>query len=55
MSAELLSVFELNPQTIALSAIRENYADTEGDTTGDGCGESPPQGATTGCAFPGQL
>ncbi|MFD0501495.1 hypothetical protein [Streptomyces rhizosphaericus] len=20
-----------------------------GDTTGDGCGESPPQGATTGC------
>ncbi|WP_103502109.1 MULTISPECIES: hypothetical protein [Streptomyces] len=21
----------------------------EGDTTGDGCGESPPQGPTTGC------
>ncbi|MEU8827252.1 hypothetical protein [Streptomyces sp. NPDC048636] len=23
--------------------------DDEGDTTGDGCGESPPQGPTTGC------
>lgn len=21
----------------------------DGDTTGDGCGESPPQGPTTGC------
>ncbi|MDH6578589.1 hypothetical protein [Kitasatospora sp. MAP5-34] len=55
MSTELLTVFELNPQSTALSAIRENYADTEGDTTGDGCGQSPPQGATTGCLIPGQL
>lgn len=23
--------------------------DGDGDTTGDGCGESPPQGPTTGC------
>ena len=54
MSTELVSVLELNPQSTALSAIRENCADTGGDTTGDGCGQSPPQGPTTGCLIPGQ-
>ncbi|WP_199807871.1 hypothetical protein [Streptomyces sp. NRRL S-350] len=55
MSKALLDAFELEPVNTPLSAIRENYADTEGDTTGDGCGASPPAGPTSGCLIPGQL
>jgi hypothetical protein len=53
---DLLEVFRLDPVNIDLSEIR-SFADTDGDgddgdTTGDGCGPSPPQGPTTGCLFP---
>ena len=42
--------FALDPQQDSMTAIR--LSDTDGDTTGDGCGESPPQGPTTGCLLP---
>ncbi|WP_431782076.1 hypothetical protein [Streptomyces chumphonensis] len=50
---ELADAFDLDLQqrpigelTVWLSGGDEDDA---GDTTGDGCGESPPQGPTTGC------
>ncbi|AZK95992.1 MULTISPECIES: hypothetical protein [Streptomyces] len=58
MSTALTDVFRLDPAHVDLSRIRDGYAETEGDesdgdTTGDGCGPSPPQGPTTGCLIPG--
>ncbi|MFI8459073.1 hypothetical protein [Kitasatospora sp. NPDC085464] len=55
MTATLLDAFVLDATNTPLTAVRENYADTEGDTTGDGCGESPPAGPTSGCLIPDQL
>jgi hypothetical protein len=51
MNANIAAVFLLDPQDEDLTALREGF-DTDGDTTGDGCGESPPQGPTTGCLLP---
>lgn len=51
MSA-LLDVFQLDPNQQDLSRIREGFGgedDDDGDTTGDGCGPSPPAGPTSGC------
>jgi hypothetical protein len=48
-----LDVFELDPRQESMTEIRVLDTDGDGDTTGDGCGESPPRGPTTGCLFPG--
>lgn len=58
MTTALSDVFRLDAAQVDLSQIRDGFADTDGDdgdgdTTGDGCGPSPPQGPTTGCLFPG--
>jgi hypothetical protein len=45
-----VDVFDLDARQDDLTALRQS--DTDGDTTGDGCGESPPQGPTTGCLLP---
>ncbi|MFD4997831.1 hypothetical protein [Streptomyces buecherae] len=47
----LANAFDLDPtrHDIARLGIWLGDGDEEGDTTGDGCGESPPQGPTTGC------
>jgi hypothetical protein len=49
--AELADVFDLDPtqQDMGSLGIWLSGDEDEGDTTGDGCGESPPQGPTTGC------
>lgn len=52
MSTALHEVFRLDATNTDLSQIRDGFADTDGDTTGDGCGPSPPQGPTTGCLIP---
>ncbi|WP_329067447.1 hypothetical protein [Streptomyces sp. NBC_01429] len=52
MSIALSEVFRLDAANTDLSQIRYGFAETDGDTTGDGCGESPPQGPTTGCVTP---
>lgn len=44
MTTALLDAFALDAVNTPLTGVRENYADTEGDTTGDGCGESPRPG-----------
>ncbi|MBL1101809.1 hypothetical protein [Streptomyces coffeae] len=49
---ELADAFDLDPtqQDIGKLGVWLSDGDEdEGDTTGDGCGESPPQGPTTGC------
>jgi hypothetical protein len=50
-STALADVFDLDPvrQDIGSLGIWLSGDEDEGDTTGDGCGESPPQGPTTGC------
>ncbi|MFE0423016.1 hypothetical protein [Streptomyces sp. NPDC058953] len=58
MSTDLFEVFRLDAAHVDLSRIRDGFAETDGDdadgdTTGDGCGPSPPQGPTTGCLIPG--
>lgn len=54
---DVLDVFRLDPRDQDLSVIRGAGGgegdEEEGDTTGDGCGASPPQGPTSGCLFPG--
>ncbi|MFI0219708.1 hypothetical protein [Streptomyces lydicus] len=47
----LADAFDLNPtqQDIGRLGVWLSGDEDEGDTTGDGCGESPPQGPTTGC------
>lgn len=47
---ELADAFDLDPQQRPVDGLHVWLSgDDEGDTTGDGCGESPPQGPTTGC------
>jgi hypothetical protein len=50
---DALDVFALDPRQESMAVIQPFDTDGDGDTTGDGCGESPPQGPTTGCLFPG--
>ncbi|MFD3518922.1 hypothetical protein [Streptomyces sp. NPDC058653] len=55
--AELADIFDLDAvhQDIGELGVwaggddDEHEDDADGDTTGDGCGESPPQGPTSGC------
>lgn len=55
--AELADIFTLDPTHRDISELGiwaggdedEHGDDADGDTTGDGCGESPPQGPTSGC------
>ncbi|NUQ98525.1 MAG: hypothetical protein HOY79_18890 [Streptomyces sp.] len=47
-----MDVFDLDPRQDVMTALRLSDTDGDGDTTGDGCGESPPQGPTTGCLLP---
>ncbi|AQW46766.1 MULTISPECIES: hypothetical protein [Streptomyces] len=49
---ELADAFDLDPTQEDIGRLGGwlgGDEDDEGDTTGDGCGESPPQGPTTGC------
>ncbi|MEE1927391.1 hypothetical protein V1J52_04200 [Streptomyces sp. TRM 70351] len=48
---ELADAFDLDLQqrSIGEQSVWVGGGEEEGDTTGDGCGESPPQGPTTGC------
>jgi hypothetical protein len=48
---QLADAFDLDPiqEDIGRLGVWLSDEDDEGDTTGDGCGESPPQGPTTGC------
>ncbi|WP_367435278.1 hypothetical protein [Streptomyces celluloflavus] len=55
-SQELADAFDLDPVeenigqlSVWLSDGGDEDDEEAGDTTGDGCGESPPQGPTTGC------
>ncbi len=47
MNDAIAEVFRLEPGHQALEQVQETFGSD--DTTGDGCGESPPQGPTTGC------
>ncbi|MFE4664624.1 hypothetical protein ACFRI7_32040 [Streptomyces sp. NPDC056716] len=52
LPASLADAFDLDPTTrdiAVLGAFLSDEDGDEGDTTGDGCGQSPPQGPTTGC------
>lgn len=53
MSASIIDVFRLDPKQQDLTRISEGFGgeddDDDGDTTGDGCGASPPAGPTSGC------
>ncbi|MCP9212449.1 hypothetical protein [Streptomyces cucumeris] len=53
LPAGLADVFDLDPVQEEIGRLGVwlggDGDDDEGDTTGDGCGESPPQGPTTGC------
>lgn len=52
LSEELADVFDLDPTQEDIGRLGVwlgGEDEDEGDTTGDGCGESPPQGPTTGC------
>ncbi|MEU9339363.1 hypothetical protein AB0D49_40520 [Streptomyces sp. NPDC048290] len=50
LPASLADIFDLEPATHDIDALGVFLSEEdEGDTTGDGCGESPPQGPTTGC------
>jgi hypothetical protein len=48
---ELADAFDLDLQQRSIGELTVwlSGGEEEGDTTGDGCGESPPQGPTTGC------
>ncbi|MDJ1135448.1 hypothetical protein [Streptomyces iconiensis] len=48
---ELADAFTLDPAQRGIDELGVWLGGDEddGDTTGDNCGESPPQGATTGC------
>ncbi|MBB1261391.1 hypothetical protein [Streptomyces alkaliterrae] len=51
---ELADAFDLDLQQRSIGELTVWLSDGDeeedaGDTTGDGCGESPPQGPTTGC------
>ncbi|MBB5937230.1 hypothetical protein [Streptomyces zagrosensis] len=50
-SSALADAFELDPTGCDTGRLLVwlGGGEEEGDTTGDGCGESPPQGPTTGC------
>ncbi|MDT0322879.1 MULTISPECIES: hypothetical protein [unclassified Streptomyces] len=55
--SDLLEVFRLDPVNTDLSEIRaatdtDGDDNDDGDTTGDGCGPSAPQGPTSGCLLP---
>ena len=47
----LADAFELDPTQQDIGGLGYWLSDDDDvdQTTGDGCGESPPQGATTGC------
>ncbi|AKG41563.1 hypothetical protein ACWD33_18375 [Streptomyces xiamenensis] len=54
LPAELADIFDLDPigqdiGTLGVWLGGDDDDDDDGDTTGDGCGESPPQGPSTGC------
>jgi len=52
MSKALIDVFRLDPTQQNLSDLTADGGeddDDDGDTTGDGCGPSPPAGPTSGC------
>lgn len=51
MSEALIDVFRLDPTQQNLSDLAADGGedDDDGDTTGDGCGPSPPAGPTSGC------
>ncbi|WP_181727396.1 hypothetical protein [Streptomyces sp. PT12] len=48
---ELADAFDLDLRQRPVDGLHVwlSGGEEEGDTTGDGCGESPPQGPTTGC------
>jgi hypothetical protein len=51
VAPELADAFDLDLQQHSIGGLPAWLSgdEEEGDTTGDGCGESPPQGPTTGC------
>ncbi|WP_411145888.1 hypothetical protein [Streptomyces sp. x-80] len=52
---DLADAFDLDPAQEKIGQLSvwlsggDEGDEEAGDTTGDGCGESPPQGPTTGC------
>ncbi|WPO76711.1 hypothetical protein [Streptomyces sp. KN37] len=52
-AGQLADIFDLDPTQQDIDRLGVWFSGDEdeddGDTTGDGCGESPPQGPTSGC------